>query len=81
MPIYEFHCIACDKNFEAISKPADPISCKYCGTFEVKKEITAHAVYHINGDNSGSTKPNSKPKGYEHQGIPAERQKDVEILM
>lgn len=43
MPIYEFHCEDCDKNFEAlimISSALKDLSCKHCGSTNIKKMIS-----------------------------------------
>lgn len=58
MPIYAFHCRACDKPFESLMRPTDPVVCPGCGAKEqADKLITAPATYEIKGDNSASTRP------------------------
>jgi len=40
MPIYEFHCDDCDKNFESlimIASAAENLRCKYCKSSNIKK--------------------------------------------
>lgn len=44
MPIYEFHCEDCDKNFESlvmIASAMDNVTCKHCNSSNVKKMISA----------------------------------------
>jgi putative FmdB family regulatory protein len=44
MPIYEFHCEDCDKNFESlvmIASAMDSVTCKYCNSSNIKKIISA----------------------------------------
>ncbi len=44
MPIYEFHCEDCDKNFESlvmIASALDSITCKHCNSTNIKKIISA----------------------------------------
>lgn len=44
MPIYEFHCEDCDKNFESlvmIASALDSVTCKHCKSSNIKKLISA----------------------------------------
>lgn len=44
MPIYEFHCEECDKDFEAlvmISSALKDVSCKHCNSTNIKKMVSA----------------------------------------
>ncbi len=44
MPIYEFHCEDCDKNFESlvmIASAMDSVTCKHCNSSNIKKIISA----------------------------------------
>ncbi|MEN8200595.1 MAG: zinc ribbon domain-containing protein [Thermodesulfobacteriota bacterium] len=43
MPIYEFHCEECGKNFESlimISSALDDVTCKHCNSSNIKKLIS-----------------------------------------
>ncbi len=44
MPIYEFHCEDCNKNFESlvmIASALDDVTCKHCKGSNIKKMISA----------------------------------------
>ncbi len=44
MPIYEFHCEDCDKDFESlimIASAIDNVTCKHCKSSNVKKLVSA----------------------------------------
>lgn len=30
MPIYDFHCLNCNHEFESLSKPKEPVECPNC---------------------------------------------------
>ncbi|MBU0945018.1 MAG: zinc ribbon domain-containing protein [Proteobacteria bacterium] len=44
MPIYEFHCEDCGKDFESlilIASAVDHLTCKHCNSANIKKMISA----------------------------------------
>jgi len=44
MPIYEFHCEECDKNFESlvmIASALKDVTCKHCNSSKIKKMVSA----------------------------------------
>ncbi len=44
MPIYEFHCEDCDKNFESlvmIASALEEVTCKHCHSSHIKKMPSA----------------------------------------
>ena len=42
MPIFEFHCQSCDKNFEKLVFGSDPqVECPHCGQAQVEKLMSA----------------------------------------
>ncbi len=52
MPIYEFHCEDCGKNFESlimISSALDDLTCKYCNSSNIKKMISATSTQPTQG--------------------------------
>ncbi|MCK5341353.1 MAG: zinc ribbon domain-containing protein [Desulfobulbaceae bacterium] len=53
MPIYEFKCQDCQKFFEILqsTSSADPVTCKKCGSRNVKKTISASS-FRIAGSSS-----------------------------
>ncbi|MDQ6992751.1 MAG: zinc ribbon domain-containing protein [Mariprofundus sp.] len=45
MPIYEFHCQACDCSFETLVRnSSEKVTCKQCSSPNIKKLISAHAI-------------------------------------
>jgi len=52
MPIYEFHCKDCDKNFESlvmIASALDNVTCKHCKSSNIKKLVSATSGQPVNG--------------------------------
>lgn len=50
MPIYEYTCVACGHNLEALQKISDPplVDCPACGKPELRKRLTA-AAFRLKG--------------------------------
>lgn len=47
MPIYEYHCDDCDKEFETlVMRSSETVTCPTCGSEHLSKLISAHAVGH-----------------------------------
>ena len=44
MPIYEYHCGECDKDFELLVRSSTIIECPGCGNQELKKKLSAFAI-------------------------------------
>lgn len=44
MPIYEFRCKACDTRFETLVRHGDDVACSHCGSHELQKLISVHAI-------------------------------------
>ncbi len=45
MPIYEYRCRACDREFEAVILPkSEPPSCSGCGSTDLERLISQFAV-------------------------------------
>jgi putative FmdB family regulatory protein len=41
MPMFEFHCDACQENFEELLKsPEDPVECTECGSPRVTRRLS-----------------------------------------
>jgi putative FmdB family regulatory protein len=66
MPIYEYHCKACDRTFEAWQRVTEPRldRCEHCDARAVERLLSAPA-FHLKGggwykDGYGSTKPAAK---------------------
>ena len=52
MPIYEFHCEDCGKNFESlvmIASALENVTCKYCKSSNIKKMISATSSHPVKG--------------------------------
>lgn len=66
MPLYEFKCLKCGKNFEdLILTPKDEkeMVCPKCGSKNVKKQVSVFATG-ADGDSGGGTAGGScKPAG------------------
>lgn len=43
MPLYDYHCDACDKQFELLVRSADVPVCPTCGTPQIKRLVAAIA--------------------------------------
>jgi putative FmdB family regulatory protein len=69
MPIFEFHCGSCDKDFEKLVFGSDPeVECPFCGQKDVKKLMSACAFkvdYHsfMSTTSSKSSKSSSSCSG------------------
>jgi len=46
MPIYEYHCDACEKNFECLILGSEQPECPSCNSKKVKKLIS-HAAFSV----------------------------------
>lgn len=45
MPIYEFHCRTCNNRFETLVRnSSEAVACLQCGSDDLQKLISAHAV-------------------------------------
>ena len=46
MPLYDFHCTACDREFEALVRPQDPPPCcPECRSTEIEKLLSGFALH------------------------------------
>lgn len=63
-PIFDFHCSACDKTFESLMRPYDPVSCPHCGNTHVDKKpcVAALHVWKTSVENPKHV-INQEPKG------------------
>ncbi len=44
MPIYEYRCDQCDTEFETLVRRGEQVVCPHCGSEQLQKLISAHAV-------------------------------------
>jgi putative FmdB family regulatory protein len=61
-PLYDYRCPndACDKRFESLTQPWEPVRCPECFSYPCERQISAPSNYQIKGDNSASTRPKGK---------------------
>ncbi|OIO71765.1 MAG: hypothetical protein CO186_11255 [Zetaproteobacteria bacterium CG_4_9_14_3_um_filter_49_83] len=58
MPIYEFHCRQCERDFETlVMRSQEKVSCPDCGSDQLQKLISAHAVGHAMPDTACGSAP------------------------
>lgn len=58
MPIYEFRCQQCEKQFETlVMRSNEVIQCPNCGSESLNKLISAHAVGHGMPDTACGSAP------------------------
>jgi putative FmdB family regulatory protein len=43
MPLYDYHCAACDKAFELLVRSADVPACPSCGTQDIQRLVSGVA--------------------------------------
>jgi putative FmdB family regulatory protein len=43
MPLYDYHCDACDRQFELLIRSTDVPACPTCGTSQIKRLISTIA--------------------------------------
>lgn len=56
MPIYEYRCLACGQDFEAIVRGGDRPSCPSCGAGRLEKRLSVFAVG-SGGASAGAREP------------------------
>ena len=44
MPIYDFHCLSCDRIFERITRADALPACPHCGAKQVEKQVSMPAA-------------------------------------
>jgi putative FmdB family regulatory protein len=45
MPLHDFHCVRCGREFEALVRPADPpVACPMCGGVDLERLLSGFAV-------------------------------------
>lgn len=58
MPIYEYHCDHCAREFETlVMRKSEVITCPACGSDQLSRLISAHAVGHGAPDTACGSAP------------------------
>ena len=58
MPIYEYRCADCQSQFETLVRnSAESVTCKQCGSENLQKLISAHAITSGSPDTACGTAP------------------------
>lgn len=66
MPIYEYECLNCSKEFETLVRESSPApACPECSSTELRKKLSAFAAL----TSSGSS-PGEMPAGCQGCGVP-----------
>jgi putative FmdB family regulatory protein len=71
MPIYEYHCDACEHHLEALQGLNDPLltDCPNCNAAALRKLVSATA-FHLKGTGWYATDFRDKPTGHWFRLIP-----------
>lgn len=70
MPIYDYHCTACEKDFEIFMKPWEPVECPLCKCKAVNKKpcVAAGHVWKGSTEGVGPKRPwHGKPHSGGHE--------------
>jgi putative FmdB family regulatory protein len=43
MPIYEYHCRSCERDFETLVRGAEQPACEHCGGADLEKKLSVFA--------------------------------------
>ena len=44
MPIFEYCCNGCKKNFEILQTAGQPVSCPFCGSSDIIKQVSVFSA-------------------------------------
>ncbi|MBL8564523.1 MAG: zinc ribbon domain-containing protein [Hyphomicrobiaceae bacterium] len=53
MPIYGFHCNACNKEFETLVRSSETAECPSCGSTDLARQLSLIAQPNRGGDTGG----------------------------
>lgn len=73
MPLYDFHCKDCDKNFELLIKIADTPACPECGGLNLEKLVSAPAPPGQSGTLIAKARAQAAKEGHFSNYKPSER--------
>lgn len=73
MPLYDYRCDACDKQFELLVRSTDVPACPTCGTLEIKRLISAIAPAGKAKAVAGSMRAAAAREGHLSNFRPSER--------
>lgn len=73
MPLYEYHCLGCDKVFEILQKFSDPIKkkCEECGG--KLEKLVSSSSFHLKGTGWYKTDYASKPALKDDKAKPSDK--------
>jgi len=58
MPIYEYHCESCTREFETlVMRKSETVTCPDCGSDKLSRLISAHAIGHGAPDTACGSAP------------------------
>jgi putative FmdB family regulatory protein len=61
MPLYEYRCPKCDKEFELLIRGEEQPQCPDCGGKKLRRLLSAPAVHASSASRSGSSLPINQP--------------------
>jgi len=61
MPLYEFRCLTCARDFEVLSRRDEQVQCPQCGTPRIEKLLSEAAVPVAGGNRALSVAPACPP--------------------
>jgi putative FmdB family regulatory protein len=73
VPLYNYHCDVCDKQFELLVRSADVPACPTCGTVQIRRLISAIAPAGRAKAVAGSMRAAAAREGHLSNFRPSER--------
>ncbi|MDO4840829.1 MAG: zinc ribbon domain-containing protein [Desulfovibrionaceae bacterium] len=63
MPMYEFRCNKCSKNFEELASADEKVTCPHCGSTDTERLMSACCCMSGSGSGSGAESSHSSGGG------------------
>jgi len=57
MPLYEYACRQCDKEFEALVRASDTPSCPQCDSHDLQRKLSVFAAHTVGGGGTERAMP------------------------